>query len=168
MVDLLRQWWDFALYVIGDTPALKDAIRLYPFGCALGIYWTQGVKRAQRRNRWRGREHLSSFELRMLSGGISACVIALMAWAFIELRPKEIVAHAALGGAAAPMLMWAVIEVLKAAGTRWDWARLYVEGLRTGDRRKCECPQPPPGVPERRAPDPNDDTGEFWGGDLRP
>lgn len=165
MVDLLRAWFDFTAYVFSDTPVLKDAIRLYPFGCALGIYWTQAVKRAQRRNRWRGREHLTSFELRMLSGAISAAVIALMAFAFFEdMPPRQIGAHALLGGAAAPMLMWAVIEALRLAGTRWDWARLYVEGLRTGDRRKCECPQPPPGVPERRAPDPNDETGEFWGG----
>lgn len=168
MIQFLRECWDFALYVIGDTPALKDALQLYLGPCALGIYWTQGLKRAQRRNRWRGKEHLSSIELRLLSGGISGSFIMLMAWAFFELPAKQIVAHAVIGGAAAPFLMWAVIQSLMLAGSRWEWARVYCERLKTGDRRKSDEGRPPPGVEDRRVSnDPGDETGEFWGGDYR-
>jgi len=166
VIQYLRECWDFALYVIGDTPALKDALQLYLGPCALGIYWTQGLKRAQRRNKWRGKEHLSSIELRLLSGGISGGFIFLMAWAFYALPMKQIVAHAVIGGAATPFIMWAVIQTLMVAGTRWDWARDFCDRLKTGDRRRREG-VPPPGVPERRmAHDPNDETGEFWNNGL--
>jgi hypothetical protein len=168
VIELLKSWWEFGLYLIGDTPALKDAIQLYPLGCALGIYWTQGIKRAQRKARWGDREYLTSFELRGLSGALSGAVIAIMAFAFFVGMPlRQVIAHAMLGGASAPLIMWVVIEVLALAGTRWEWARAYAERIKTGDRRRRDQSQPPPGIEERRAARDGDETGEFWSNDYR-
>lgn len=168
MVDILRQWWDFLLYVIGDSGGLKDALRMYPFSCVLAIYWTQGIKRAQRRKRWRGREHLTGLELRAVSGGLSAALILLMGFAFFDhLPPRQLVAHAILGGAAAPMLVWAGFAALGIAALWSDRVAIYLERLKTGDRRRATDPQPPEGMPERRGCPEGDDTGEFWSNDVR-
>lgn len=155
----LKAWWDFALYVLGDTPALKDALQLYPVGCAIAIHWTQGIKRQQRRKKWRNRENLTSLELRSLSGCLSAIIVSVMAVSFYDLPHRQILAHALLGGAAAPMIMCAVIETLQLVGQWSPRVAAYCQRVKSGDRRKSEDPQPPAGLEERRS---NDDTGEFW------
>lgn len=169
MIAEIKSWFEFLVYLVAGNPALKDALQLYVCGCLLGVYWTQGLKRAQRKRQWGGRGYLTSFELRMLSGGISAAVISVMGFAFYPDMPmRELVAHALLGGMASPMLVWAAFKVLGALAVKFPAVAEYLERLKTGDRRRTENPQPPPGVPERRsAPDPGDETGEFWNNDIR-
>ena len=163
MISDLKSWWEFGLFLIGDAASLKDAIRLYPVGCAFGIYWTQGIKRAQKQKKWRNRENLTRLELRALSGCIAGVIITLMAVAFFPEMPKrQILAHTILGGAAAPMIMWAVIESLQLAGRWFPWAADYCQRVKTGDRRRSDEGRPPPGVEDRRL---QDETGEFWTND---
>ena len=162
MVDIVRGWFDFFLYVCAETPALAQALQMYPVGMALGIYWTQGIKRSQRKKRWRGRENLTSLELRCLSGCISGLVISLIAVAFHSLPNRQVLAHALLGGAAAPLAMMLVIETLSLIGRRVPWVADYVAGIKRPDLRREPEPAPPPGVPERRAERRHDESGAFW------
>lgn len=165
MLELVRGWFDFMIYVCRETPALAQALQMYPPAMALGIYWTQGVKRAQRKKKWRRRSNLKSLELRALSGCLSGLVVALIAVAFHDLPNKQVLAHTILGGAAAPLLMMLVIETLQALATRFAWADAYLERIKVRDRRDPESPPPADGEPERRG---HDESGHFWSNETRP
>jgi hypothetical protein len=154
---MFSAWFAFVLDAMAKTPILAVAVVCYPIGCAVGIYWTQGLKRAQRRRKWGSRDYLTGFELRGISSCISAVVITLMAKAFYGLPNDQTLVHAILGGSLAPALMWAFLGVLGAMATKFPGVAAFRDAVKTGDRRTRQEPPPPGG--DRRSPD---DTGDFW------
>jgi len=158
VLDIVAAWWAFLMAELDKMPSLRDALACYPVGCAVGIYWTQGLKRAQRRRKWGNRAYLTAFELRGISSVISGLVISLMGIAFYDWPQPQVLVHAILGGSLAPCIMWMILGLLSALAHRFPSVAAFRDAVKTGDRRRNPDGPVPPGG-ERRDPD---QTGEFW------
>lgn len=164
MIAWLSEWLDFIVRVYGMlAPEFSVAVVTYPIGCAVGIYWTQGLKRSQRRRRLSGREYLTSFELRGISSCISGVVICLLSQVFFEIPMDQVLVHTILGGSLAPLLVWVFLGILGAMATYFPAVASFRDSVKSGDRRK-NSDGPIPETGDRRS---GDDTGEFWANDSK-
>jgi len=156
--DFIVAWWTFITAELAKAPSLQHALAAYPVGCAIGIYWTQGLKRAQRRRKWGNRAFLTGFELRGISSVISGLVISLMGIAFYDWPRDQVLVHAILGGSLAPFIMWMILGVLGALAHYFPAVAAFRDAVKTGDRRRNPNGAVPP-EGDRRDPE---QTGEFW------
>lgn len=152
MIELVKQWAEFAVYLFQVWPASKVIAITYPVGWALGFDWTQRIKRSIKRSKRITREKLTRMELQCIASFISGSIIGIVASAFFAPPLDQLLVHMLVGGAACPLVVWIVICFLE-----WKFPTC-AKRVKTAEER---APDTDRRQPNGGTPDPNT-TGQWW------
>ena len=105
MIELIVRAYELLLRINREAPIAGVVVLAYPAGVFIGYWWTQALRRAQRRRAARtpgGHDRLGGFELAGFAALVSGCLIGLAARVFFAAPLDHVLAHMVFGGAVCP------------------------------------------------------------------